>query len=271
MKKQYKWGLGVLVASILISGLMFLKKDQSSTVLNIDDAILAIIKNDEAKFVDYMKRGGDVKAEFSLDGKSTSLVELIIQYERINFLKTIDVNDLRTDKVFWKNIVAKNNSALLTTIKKILDPVELDKFRYDLDRHLLHVSSVSCFHQVVPILEKSKMKWSDLDGSGASALTLAAEHECLNLLSYWKLQKADFFHKDKRGQTAHAILLKKKDPALLAFAQSFEPTRTAASVPNFYNKRKIPKAKLADRSHLIEPELRPDDANETSEFSEFSD
>lgn len=273
MKKQYLLVVGALALVTVSSGIIYFNQDKEMKVApNLDEAILSIIKNDEKTFQNFIALGGSIKSEFELDKKKTSLVELIVQYERIGFLKSAGVIELREDKDFWRSIVEKNNSKLLELVKKMMEPVELNKFQYDnLERHLLHVSSIKCYNEVVPVLEKSNMQWSDLDKKGASALTLAAENGCLNILSYWKLQKADFHQKDKRGLSALAILLKKTDPALNAFAQSFETKRTAASIPNFYNKRKIPKAKLADRSHLIEPETRPDDANETAEHSEFSD
>ena len=142
------------------------------------------------------------------------------------------------------------------------------------------MASSECSHKVIPVLHKSGMNWNTKAKDGSTALTVAAESGCLQALSYWKENGADFKAKDGRGMTALSIMSKHKDAALMAFAESFMPKRTIASVttvaaapaePNFYNKRVIPKDQLASRADLIEPEDRPDEANETAEYSEFSD
>lgn len=111
--------------------------------------------------------------------------------------------------------------------------------------------------------------------NGQSALSLASKNDCLPMLGYWKDQKADFRWKDGRGESALSILKAKKDAAIVAFVGSFESARKPASVGaaevSFYRKRSVPKDQMIDHTALIEPELRPDEAVETAEYSEFSD
>ncbi len=142
------------------------------------------------------------------------------------------------------------------------------------------MASAECSYKVITVLNKAGMNWNLKTKAGVTALNVAAEEGCLQALSYFKEQGADFKENDGRGVNALSILSKKKDAALMAFAESFMDRRAPASVvtivtqaakPEFYKKRKIPKDNLADRAHLIEPEDRPDDANETAENSEFSD
>lgn len=143
------------------------------------------------------------------------------------------------------------------------------------------MASADCSYKVIGVLHNAGMNWNLKNKNGATPLTVAAESGCLQALSYFKEHGADFRANDGRGMSALAILSKKKDAALMAFAESFMDRRAPASVsvvtvvkevvPNFYKKRQIPKDNLADRAHLIEPSDRPDEANETAANSEFSD
>jgi hypothetical protein len=60
---------------------------------------------------------------------------------------------------------------------------------------------------------------------------------------------------------------------LIAFAKSFDPSNMIVrkELPDFYKARKFPKDRAADKSGIIEPEDRPEDAMETAEYSEFAD
>ena len=171
--------------------------------------------------------------------------------------------------------IPKNNPELLELLLK--ENPKLDTGYGDKKWTLLHMASAQCSHKLTSILdEKSGLSWNTKAHDGSTPLTLAAEHDCLPMLSYWKEKKVNFNQKDGRGLTAMAILKKKKDAALVAFVESFEPKRTIATAAakkeiNFYRKRKIPKDQIVDPASLIEPEDRPFEANETAEFSEFSD
>src|SRR5690606_5930880 len=122
---------------------------------------------------------------------------------------------------------------------------------------LLHLASAACSHKLTPFLhEKGKLNWDLKSKEGSTPLTLAAENDCLPMLSYWKEKGADFKLKDGRGLSALSILKKKKDAALVAFTESFmvrKPSNVAKAEPNFYKKRKIPKDQRIDYSMMIEP------------------
>ena len=68
----------------------------------------------------------------------------------------------------------------------------------------------NCSHKITTILhEKGHLRWDQKAKDGSTPMTLAAESECLPMLSYWKAQKADFNAKDGRGLSALSILRKK--------------------------------------------------------------
>lgn len=249
-----------------------------------DEALLSIIKNDQRGFEHFLSGGGKLGMNIKVEGEHFMVGELIVKYNRLGFAKYAKEHklqfDIDADKDFDVHSlsVEQNNPEMLGLL---LGEQKFDKNIKAYGKKgwsLLHMASAQCSYKVVNILHKAGMNWDLKDKNGATPLTLAAEEGCLQALSYFKEQGADFKAKDGRGRTALSILQKHKDAALMAFAESFIERRATASVvivkqevPNFYKKRKIPKDSLADRAHLIEPEDRPDDANETSEYSEFSD
>lgn len=278
-KKQVILGLGVSACLALST---FFYYQQHSGRPSSDEALLSIIKNDQRGFERYLSAGGSLEASIDLEGKSYRVGELLVKYERVNFIQYIAGKkmDFGAGDDMWSLAVSKNNPELLAALMKSHPDYKLNSKTYGPDgRNLLHLASAQCSYKVIAPLHKSGMNWSDKDKKGATPLTLAAESDCLHALSYWMEQGADFKAKDGRGLTALSILSKKKDAALMAFAAAFSEKRAptsvavaaAPAVPNFYKKRVIPKDNLADRAHLIEPEDRPEEAYETAENSEFSD
>lgn len=278
LHKKVIWGVGALAFCGFTSVILY----QKSVPKNLDDvALLSIIKNDQKEFENYLSAGGTLDTILHVEGNNYSVGELIVKYERLDFVKyslnkSLKFNiDLKKDFDVYSLSVTKNNSAILSLLTQ--KKPNLTSKTYGLKNWtLLHMASAECSSKVISVLHQAGMSWNLKAKDGSTPLTLAAEKGCLDVLSYWKNQGADFRMKDGRGLTALSLLSKHKDAAALAFAESFATKRMPASVVastelNFYKKRLIPKDNLADRAHLIEPEDRPDDANETAEYSEFSD
>lgn len=267
-QKKVIFGIG-LFTTIALSSFVFFK---DSSVRNLgDEALLSIIKNDQKGFEGFISGGGLLSTQLQVEGQSLSVGELIIRHERVGFIKyALDKKlDFGIDsKNIYSLAVKKNNVEVLELLMR-------DK--KDLDKNLMHLASTECASKVIPVLHQAGLSWNKQSEDGMTPLTLAAKAGCLEALSYWKQNGADFRARDGRGMTALHFLNSNKDAAISAFAESFATKRVVASVssskeePNFYKKRQIPKDNLADRAHLIEPEARPDDANETAEYSEFSD
>jgi ankyrin repeat protein len=259
----------------------YITSDSRQAARNLtDEALLALIKNDHKAFAAFLDAGGNLhNALPKIDGVSYTVAEGLSYFERPHFAQMLHerkVSYLKQNKDAPFDImtisITKNNPELLNQL--VLETPDFNLAYGKKGWNLLHLASASCAHKLTSILhEKGKLNWNTKAGDGATALTLAAENDCLPMLSYWKEQGADFKLKDGRGKSALAILKGKKDAALMAFAQSFE-VRVPAAVtvqPNFYKKRKIPKDQMIDYSSMIEPEERPLEATETAELSEFAD
>ena len=274
-----------LTCCVSLSSFFYFQNSSNSVSRNLsDEALLSIIKNDQSGFEHFLASGGTLGLGIKVEDRHFMVGELLVKYNRLAFVKYAKEHKLKFDVDPKKDFdihslsVEQNNPEMLTLL---LGDQKLNKDIKSYGKKgwsLLHMASAQCSYKVVSILHKAGMSWDIKDKNGVTPLTLAAEEGCLQALSYFKEQGADFKEKDGRGVTALSILQKKKDAALTAFAESFIDRRATASVvivkqevPNFYKKRKIPKDSLADRAHLIEPEDRPDDANETAEYSEFSD
>lgn len=253
-------------------------ENKSST----DDALLALIKNDQKAFEAFIDAGGKLHDSLpAIDGQVYTVAQGMSYFERASFMKylhnkKVSYIDQAAGKPFdiVSLSIAKNNPELLKQMG-------LENPNYQLAYGtkgwtLLHMASAACAHKLTAQLhEKGQLRWDAKAKDGSTPLTIAAENDCLPMLSYWKEQKADFNKKDGRGLTAMSILKKKKDAALMAFVSSFEVTRKIASVNpeevSFYKKRVIPKDQIVDHSALIEPDERPMEATETAEYSEFAD
>lgn len=250
-----------------------------------DQALLALIKNDQEAFEAFITSGGDVHSSLPLiDGKVYTVAQGLSYFERpgfVKFLQTRKIKFIRESSDKGHDVLSlsipKNNPELMELYLK--EGPKLTSVYGEKEWSLLHLASVHCSQKLTALLHgKGKMNWNMKAKDGTTPLTLAADHECLPVLSYWKEHKADFKATDGKGRTALSILKKKKDAALLAFAESFEERIPAAISPasakpeiNFYKKRKIPKEKLVDHTALVEPEARPIEPVETAEMSEFAD
>ncbi|MFL5784895.1 MAG: hypothetical protein ACJ76H_09820 [Bacteriovoracaceae bacterium] len=248
-----------------------------------DDALLALIKNDQASFETWVKNGGDLFATLPvIDGKTMTVAEGLAYFERTDFMKYLQENKItfvKQSKDGKDDIVLlslkKNNPELFTLVMK--ENPDLSVKYGEKGWTLLHFAAAGCNHKLAGLL--STLKYDTKAKDGSIPLNLAAANDCLPMLSYWKEHNADFKTKDGRGTTALTILKTKKDAAMVAFAMSFEPRtgstggRGPASEPelNFYKKRVVPADQKIDYSALIEPEDRPLDATETAEHSEFAD
>jgi hypothetical protein len=281
--KRVILGLGVSAGLALYSVFLYKFQQKRLTDMDLKDkALLSIVKDDLSGFKAYLAAGGKFSDSINMEGKSYKISDLLVKYERMNFLKIVHGDKIAFASAGdWRLAVEKNNAEVFKTLKDAHPAIKLGEFKYNKEEwNLLHVAANHCSFNMLAALEEAGMQWSDQAKDGSTPLTIAAQKDCLKALSYWKEKGADFRAKDGRGMTALNILSKKKDAALAAFAVSFMESRTPASVaaapaevkvPNFYKKRVIPKDNLADRAHLIEPGDRPDDANETAEYSEFSD
>lgn len=270
-------GVAVVVA------LSFLFIGQNKTVTKIgtpDEALLAIIKNDQHAFEKWVQAGGDLQSHLpEVDGKKLTVAEGIVHFNRTGFLKYLKtkkkpfvVQDVTKDYDIVSIAAQKNDPELL---KLVLDEKpQLDRKYGKEGWTLLHMASAQCADKNVSVIHKTGMNWDVKAKDGTTPLTLAAAKDCLAVMSYWKDNKADFKAKDANGKSTLGIIQGKKDPVISAFAVSFAPQRKAATedmIPSFYNKRKFPKDRLVEKTHMLEPEDRPEEAYETADYSEFSD
>lgn len=262
--------------------------DQVSRSQNLsDEALLALIKNDQSAFESFIKKGGSLDSQLpAIDGMSFTVAEGLAYFERVEFVRYLQKQKIPFFKQshdgspdMLSMAVEKNNPELFKLI--LNEKPDLTETYGENGASLLHLASSRCSHGLTDLLHKSgKFDVHQKQKDGTSAMTQAAAGNCLPMLSYWKEKKEDFTKKDGKGKNALSVLKQNKDAAAAAFVASFEPSRMPASVtaaaakpvvPNFYNKRKTPKEELVDYSALVEPEIRPLDAVDTAEFSEFAD
>jgi hypothetical protein len=287
MNKKHLIIAASFFAGVLTTGTMWqmTKTTSPSNVRNgQDDAFLALIKNDQSGFEAWVKNGGDLFAYLpEIDGKKLTVAEGLSYFERTNFIAYLQANKVKFIKQSKDGkddvlslAVAKNNPELFKLLLK--ENPDLTATYGDKKMTLMHLVSAHCASKLTDILHtEKKMEWDLKAKDGSTPLTVAAAHECLSVLGYWKDQKADFNRKDGRGTSAMSVMRQKKDAATIAFLQSFETRRAPASafvepeMPNFYKKRIVPKDQKVDYSALIEPEDRPLDATESAEASEFAD
>lgn len=247
-----------------------------------DSALLSLVKNDRASFIKFLQEGGNIHLKLPpIEGKTLTVAEGIAFFERTEFMEV-----LRERKISFINQDTKKDFDILTLSIKKNRPAILNElarntinfnFRYGKKGHtVLHLASIWCSDKLAPILhKKGRLRWDTQAADGSTPLTLAAENECLPLLTYWKNQGADFGKQDGRGKSVHSILKRTTKLELMALTEETAPIRKVGNViaaaPNFYKKRKIPKIKLLDHSLVLEPEDRPLDSVETARFSEFAD
>jgi hypothetical protein len=285
MNKKHS-GMAICLIAFVVSTSLYMMKRSEPQKPSADEGFLSIVKNDRSSFEKYLLSGGSLLEKVSISQKDYTLGELLVEYERVPFIqfassghKSLNTTQSSISDI-WYLAIPKNNPELLQSLISAHPGYRLPSRKYGKEeRNLLHLASAQCSHKLVSILEAQGMKWNEKDKFGSTALTLAADHDCLQILKYWKEQGADFKAKDGQGRSALSLLMKRKDLAIQAFAQTFQDKRAPAAVllasapqvPNFYKKRQIPQESFNDRSRLIEPGERPDEANETADYSEFSD
>ncbi len=267
---------------------IFTPKKGSITNVSTDGALLALIKNDLDAFRTFTNNGGSVHDRLPLiDKQSYTVAQGIAYFERTSFaahLQKKKISFVQQDQNapldIMTLVVKKNLPELFILVSEERPDFDLTYGRKGWS--LLHMASAWCSHKILKdLITRTKVTWETRAKDGSTPLTLAAEHECLSVLSYFKESGADFRAKDGRGKNALAILRTKKDAALSAFAASFEARGVAgikvvnvakdSGGPNFYKKRKIPKDQIVDHAAMLEPEERPLSATETAENSEFAD
>ena len=181
-------------------------------------------------------RPGKIGTKIDVEGSNFTVGELLVKYNRLGFVKYAKEKNMPFDIDPAKDFdvhslsVNQNNTEMLSLI--------LGEQKFDTNfkaygpkgYSLLHMASADCSYKVIGVLNNAGMKWNLKTKNGATALTVAAEAGCLQALSFFKEQGADFKAKDGRGMSALAILSKKSDAALMAFAESFMDRRAPASV-----------------------------------------
>lgn len=283
-RKQVTISAACLLGVAALSTMFFYKSGNLSQSRNlIDDALLALIKNDHKGFESFLNAGGNVHGELpEIDGMTYTVAQGVAYFERTAFAKQLHERkakfveqDHAADHDIMTLTISKNNAELLNQLA--LENPEFSLAYGKKGWTMLHMASASCSHKLTAILhQKGKLSWDLKAKDGSTPITLAAENDCLPMLSYWKEHGADFKARDGRGYSALSILKKKKDAALVAFAESFE-ARLPSSItvvkaePDFYKKRKIPKDQIVDHAAMLEPEDRPLEATETAAHSEFAD
>lgn len=283
-KKQVTISAACLFGVAALSTMFFYKSGHLSSNRNlIDEALLALIKNDHQGFESFINAGGNVHGQLpEIDGKTYTVAQGVAYFERTAFAKHL--SDRK--KVYVEQNESADFDIMTLTITKnnpeLLNQLTLENPKFSMAYGnkgwtMLHMASASCSHKITAVLhEKGKLNWDLKAKDGSTPITLAAENDCLPMLSYWKEHGADFTAKDGRGYSALSILKKKKDAALVAFAESFEVRQPSSitivkSEPDFYKKRKIPKDQMVNHAAMLEPEDRPLEATETAEYSEFAD
>ncbi len=252
---------------------------------NTDEALLALIKNDQKAFEEFIKDHGYLHDNLPpIDGETYTIAEGIAYFERSEFGRYLNTKKIN----YVKQNARKNFDIMTLSISKnnpeLLNQLAMENPEFGLQYGnngwtLLHFAAAKCSYKLLPILhEKGKLTWELLAKDGSTPLTLAAQNGCLQMLTYWKKIKANFNAKDGRGMTALSILRRQNDAAIFAFVQSLDHSRTIASAtslkPNrtdFYKKRKIPKDQIMNHADIVEPEDRPVEAFQTAENSEFAD
>ncbi len=256
-----------------------------------EDALMALIKNDQKAFEKFLAAGGDIHSNLPvIEGMTFTVAEGMAVYERQSFMKLLSLRKIKyvtqapgKDYDILSIATTKNNPALLNQLMEEKPTLDLT---YGPDKWtLMHLASSSCAHKVTPILHEKGLGWNTKDKNGTTPLTLAAQNDCLPVLGYWKEQRADFRSKDGNGRSALSILGGKKSAASKAFAQSLEPKSGVTAVGNgttvaqedsgkerfnFYKIRKNPKDQVVDHNTEYEPGDRPFDVD-TSDLTEFQD
>lgn len=281
--KRFVFGIGVTAVMTLFSLPWLMSFEKSSEKKrDSDHALLAIVKDDLEGFKAFIEAGGTLDQTVEIGGRKVKVADLIINYERIHFLRLVTQKNIAGfSDDDWKLAIEKNNPEVFEALRLARPDARPAQLRFGKEGwNLLHIAAANCSDKLLGPLEALGLTWKDKAKDGRTPLTLSAQKDCLQVMSYWRSKSADFKALDGSGMSALKILRKKKDAALSAFRDSIEGKRflaysdgtiLAGKAPNFYKKRVVPKDNLFDRAHLLEPGERPEEANETAEYSEFSD
>lgn len=262
--------------------------------------VFEAIKNNKVEvFEEYLSNGGKLDEVVYLENnQQVTVAEAIVQYERTDFIQKVVAHNKKVTKAEWQATVKEGNISqtslglLVGAVAKMGQP-QVKKEFLDLVKEdaqvLAATKSVASevLPEVVQTCDENEISFlGDLGADplqkntdGSSALVKASESKCFKAISYWKKdQNVDFDKKNEEGVTAFDVLAKFKDPELQSFTDTLQEdgVREIASLKakpsnrvSFYKKRSAPS--IIDPEALVEPELRPDEATETAEFSEFSD
>ena len=166
---------------------------QKQGPVSTDDALLALIKHDMKGFQNYVKNGGKLHDELpEIDGHKYTVAEGMAYFDRADFaayLQEEKISFVEQKKGAEYDILSlaipRNNPDFFKVVIK-----ENAKFDYtygDKKWSLLHLASSTCSHKIVPFLHNDgKLSWNLKAKDGSTPLTIAAEYECLPVLSYWK-------------------------------------------------------------------------------------
>lgn len=281
------------------------KKKTTASAQEIRTVYEAIKDNNIAPFVSYLEEGGSLNEVVEVDGKSMTLAQVVVHHERLEFVQkaasiTFDQTPNHNHEISQnpKSFLSENKNGsssplvpLLQVTAQFAKPgfkakvLGLSKNDPDVMKTMKGAAS-EVLPEVVETCDQEQISFlGDLganpmakNNAGKNALNSAGKSKCLKAISYWKKdQKIDFDQKNGEGISGFDVLAKFKDPELQSFTDKLqnETVREISSLKSkvkrvsFYKKR-IPSA-IIDPEALVEPELRPDEATETAEFSEFSD
>ncbi len=150
-------------AGVLTTGTMWQLNKTSSTFRGgSDDALLALIKNDQSSFEAWVKNGGDLSAFLPvIDGKKLTVAEGLAYFERTNFVAYLQKNKVKFVKQnkdgkddIMSLAISKNNPELFTLLMK--ENPDLTAAYGEKGMTLMHLVSGSCAAKLTAILHADK-------------------------------------------------------------------------------------------------------------------
>lgn len=271
---------------VLVKNEKTIKKTFSSKDIKVVyDAIKA---NDLVPFEEYINEGGSLNEIVEDNNEKITLAQAIVKHERVNFVHKVAEIQLKDQKSQLANVSVSEAQVLVPLVKAIVTSA-----RPGFKKEVLNLSkkdpevvkavqgaATSILPTAVETCDQDQIRFlGDLGADPSKSIGAAGKTKCFKAISYWKKeQKFDFDKKNDDGVSGFDVLSKFKDPELQSFTDSLQKddeVREIASLKpkekrvSFYKKRVT--SAIIDPEALVEPELRPDEATETAEFSEFSD
>src|SRR5690554_306987 len=281
------------------------KKKATASSQEIRTVYEAIKENKIAPYIYYHEEGGSLNEVVEVDGRPMTLAEAVVHHERLEFIHkaaslTLDQASHHNHEKSQdpKSLLSENKNdspsplvPLLQVMAQTAKPefkakvLGLSKNNPEVMETMKGAAS-EILPEIVETCDQDQISFlGDLganpmakNNTGKNALNAAGQSKCLKAISYWKKdQKIDFDKKNEEGISGFDVLAKFKDPELQSFTDKLQndtvreisSLKPKAKRVSFYKKR-VPSA-IIDPEALVEPELRPDEATETAEFSEFSD